>query len=91
MAEVKFQEEKLRLQQKHDDTVQKVWSTFATIWVGRLTPCTKNFDGLFKILDRKNREIEDLKLHYRTKTKEHEGSVQKLEKKGSNIVLDKSR
>ena len=54
--EAKIQEEKLRMQQKHDGNVQK-------------------------ILDRKNTEIEELKSHYRTKTREQEETLQKYERK----------
>lgn len=62
MFEAKLQEEKLRMQQKHDATVQK-------------------------ILDRKNSEIEDLKNHYRTKTREQEETLQKYERKCGWTVL----
>ncbi|KAK2149001.1 hypothetical protein LSH36_472g02048 [Paralvinella palmiformis] len=60
MLEAKFQEDKLRLQQKHDTTVQK-------------------------ILDRKNLELEELKRHYRTKSKEQEELVSKLERKLNHL------
>ena len=34
-----------------------------------------------KILDRKNSEIEELKTHFRKKTKEFEDTIHKLERK----------
>ncbi|XP_070580132.1 centrosomal protein of 112 kDa-like isoform X2 [Ptychodera flava] len=65
MLEAKFHEEKLNLQQKHDEAIQK-------------------------ILDRKNLEIEDVKSHYRGKTKENEETIKKLEKKVQTLVKESS-
>ena len=36
----------------------------------------------FQILDRKNAEIEELKVHYRNKLREQEENMTKTEKKG---------
>jgi hypothetical protein len=36
-----------------------------------------------QILDRKNSEIEDVKSHYRTKTKDLEETITKLDRKGT--------
>ncbi len=41
---------------------------------------------VLQILDRKNAEIEELKVHYRNKAKEMEDSTSKLEKKGMMII-----
>jgi len=38
-----------------------------------------------QILDRKNSEIEDVKSHYRSKTKELEETITKLERKGTAV------
>ncbi|XP_077980412.1 centrosomal protein of 112 kDa-like [Glandiceps talaboti] len=63
MLEAKFHEEKLNMQEKHDEAIQK-------------------------ILDRKNLEIEDVKSHYRGKTKENEDTIKKLEKKVQTMVKE---
>nr|XP_054762623.1 centrosomal protein of 112 kDa-like [Lytechinus pictus] len=56
LLEAKFHEEKLLIQQRHDEAIQK-------------------------ILDRKNTEMEEMKLHYRTKVSNLEETNSKLEKK----------
>lgn len=43
-----------------------------------------------KILDRKNSEIEDVKSHYRSKTKEVEETITKLERKVQTLVKEAS-
>ncbi|KAJ8036850.1 hypothetical protein HOLleu_17494 [Holothuria leucospilota] len=63
MLEARFHEEKLTIQQCHDDAIQK-------------------------ILDRKNAEIEEMKIHYRTKTKDLEEKNKKLEKKVHSTTRD---
>ncbi|XP_023666534.2 centrosomal protein of 112 kDa isoform X1 [Paramormyrops kingsleyae] len=63
MLEVYHQEEKLKMQQKHDSDVQK-------------------------ILDRKNGEIEELKTMYRSKLKDSEEMIHKLEKKVQSLVQE---
>ncbi|XP_052772842.1 centrosomal protein of 112 kDa-like isoform X2 [Mya arenaria] len=63
MAEAKFHEEKLRMQQKHDAAVQK-------------------------ILDRKNAEIEDVKVQHRSKIKELEDHITKLDKKMQSLLKE---
>ncbi|CAH1794459.1 unnamed protein product [Owenia fusiformis] len=65
MLEAQFHEEKLRLQQTHDDAVQK-------------------------ILNRKNIEIEEVKSHYRSKNKEQEETINKLDKKVQALVKESS-
>ena len=42
-----------------------------------------------QILDRKNSEIEDVKSHYRSKTKELEETITKLERKGTACSVPK--
>ncbi|XP_052261816.1 centrosomal protein of 112 kDa-like isoform X1 [Dreissena polymorpha] len=63
MAEAKFHEEKLRMQQKHDAAVQK-------------------------ILDRKNAEIEDVKVQHRNKIKELEEHIAKMDKKVGSVLKE---
>ncbi|XP_061080171.1 centrosomal protein of 112 kDa isoform X1 [Conger conger] len=63
VLEARYQEERLKMQQRHDADVQK-------------------------ILDRKNGEIEELKAMYRTKQKDSEETVCKLEKKVQSLVRE---
>ncbi|XP_048846753.1 centrosomal protein of 112 kDa isoform X3 [Brienomyrus brachyistius] len=63
MLEVYHEEEKLKMQQRHDSDVQK-------------------------ILDRKNGEIEELKTMYRSKLKDSEETIHKLEKKVQSLVQE---
>ena len=56
MYEARLEDEKMKLNQKHDRKVEE-------------------------ILSRKNGEIEELKNHYRTKTREQEETLQKYERK----------
>ncbi|XP_064171281.1 centrosomal protein of 112 kDa isoform X2 [Anguilla rostrata] len=63
VLEARYQEERLKTQQRHDADVQK-------------------------ILDRKNGEIEELKAMYRTKQKNSDETVRKLEKKVQSLVRE---
>ncbi|XP_006814744.1 centrosomal protein of 112 kDa-like [Saccoglossus kowalevskii] len=63
MLQARFHEEKLNMQQKHDEAIQK-------------------------ILDRKNVEIEEVKSHYRGKTKENDETIKKLEKKVQTVIRE---
>ncbi|XP_076459677.1 uncharacterized protein LOC143292894 isoform X2 [Babylonia areolata] len=48
----------------------------------------KHDTAVQKILDRKNSEIEDVKSHYRSKTKELEETITKLERKVQTLVKE---
>ncbi|CAG5897752.1 unnamed protein product [Menidia menidia] len=63
MLETQHQEEKLKMQQKHDADIEK-------------------------ILDRKNREIEEVKSLYWTKQKESEEMICKMEKKVQSVLRE---
>ncbi|XP_039906995.1 centrosomal protein of 112 kDa isoform X4 [Simochromis diagramma] len=63
VLEAKHQEEKLKMQQRHDAEVEK-------------------------ILDRKNGEIEEMKSLHRTKQKESEETIRKLEKKVQSVLQE---
>ena len=85
MVETRYQEEKLRLQQKHDSTVQKV----QTLWYFKVCyPCELcetlwvTLSSGLQILERKNQELEELKQHYRNKAKEQDECISKLTGRG---------
>ncbi|KAM9746009.1 centrosomal protein of 112 kDa isoform 2-T2 [Menidia menidia] len=63
MLETQHQEEKLKMQQKHDADIEK-------------------------ILDRKNREIEEVKSLFWTKQKESEEMICKMEKKVQSVLRE---
>ncbi|KAK3520436.1 hypothetical protein QTP70_024189, partial [Hemibagrus guttatus] len=88
VLEAKYQEEKLKLQQRHDADVQKPLTCICMI------VCLDNYISaqvfliMWVILHRKNGEIEELKNLHRSKLKEAEETVRTLEKKVQSLLRE---